>query len=187
MVCWAFSGLSQKFGSPIWSLSCARARFSLPATSKRVPRKWSDGSKPHRCGGGGRCSWQSFLKSETNASSRVFSIPRPCPARQFDIADRRPGRCRSVARRHRMATFLAYALLYRARNEPLLAPDRLHLLVLAPRLTKPYREELRSLGVTPHQEKPGIWALAGGAGDSSHVAAGDWRTRRTGASAANAV
>jgi hypothetical protein len=34
-------------------------------------------------------------------------------------------------------TFLAYALLYRAQNEPLLAPDRLHLLVLAPRLTKP--------------------------------------------------
>src|SRR5205823_12010950 len=36
------------------------------------------------------------------------------------------------------------------------------LLVLAPRLTKPYREELRSLGVTPRQEKPGVWALEGG-------------------------
>jgi hypothetical protein len=60
-------------------------------------------------------------------------------------------------------TFLAYALLYRAQNEPLLAPDKLHLLVLAPRLTKPYREELRTLGVTPRQEKPGIWALEGGA------------------------
>src|ERR1700730_9672847 len=40
-------------------------------------------------------------------------------------------------------TFLSYALLYRAQNDALLAPDRLHLLVLAPRLTKPYREELR--------------------------------------------
>ncbi len=44
-------------------------------------------------------------------------------------------------------TFLSYALLYRAQNDALLAPDRLHLLVLAPRLTKPYREELRVLGV----------------------------------------
>ena len=60
-------------------------------------------------------------------------------------------------------TFLAYAMLYRAQNEPLLATDRLNLLVLAPHLTKPYREELRTLGVTPRQEKPGIWALEGGA------------------------
>ncbi len=60
-------------------------------------------------------------------------------------------------------TFLAYALLYRAQNEPLLAPERLHLLVLAPRLTNPYREELRTLGVTARQEQPGIWALEGGA------------------------
>jgi hypothetical protein len=59
-------------------------------------------------------------------------------------------------------TFLAYALLYRAQNEPLLAPERLHLLVLAPRLTAPYREELRVMGVTPRQEQPGIWALEGG-------------------------
>jgi hypothetical protein len=32
-------------------------------------------------------------------------------------------------------TFLAYALLYRAQNQPLLDPAQLHLLVLAPRLT----------------------------------------------------
>jgi hypothetical protein len=36
------------------------------------------------------------------------------------------------------------------------------LLVLAPRLTGPYREELRVLGVTPRQEKLGIWELEGG-------------------------
>jgi hypothetical protein len=59
-------------------------------------------------------------------------------------------------------TFLAYSLLYRAQNEPLLAPSRLHLLVLAPRLTRPYREELQVLGVTAGQEEPGIWRLQGG-------------------------
>ena len=59
-------------------------------------------------------------------------------------------------------TFLAYAMLYRAQNEPLLAPNRLNLLVLATHLTRPYREELRLLGVTARQEKPGVWALEGG-------------------------
>jgi hypothetical protein len=59
-------------------------------------------------------------------------------------------------------TFLAYALLYRAQNEPLLALGRLNLLVLAPRLTKPYREELSILGVTPREQQPGAWALEGG-------------------------
>jgi hypothetical protein len=59
-------------------------------------------------------------------------------------------------------TFLAYALLYRAQNQPLLDPSRLHLVVLAPRLTKPYREELRVLGVTAQQQEPGIWRLHGG-------------------------
>jgi hypothetical protein len=59
-------------------------------------------------------------------------------------------------------TFLAYALLYRAQNEPLLPPDKLHLLVVAPHLSRPYREELRTLGVTPRQEEPGVWALEGG-------------------------
>ncbi len=59
-------------------------------------------------------------------------------------------------------TFLAYALLYRAQNQPLLDPGRLHLLVVAPRLTRPYREELKALGVTAQQEEPGIWRLQGG-------------------------
>jgi hypothetical protein len=59
-------------------------------------------------------------------------------------------------------TFLAYALLYRAQNQPLLEPGRLHLLVLAPRLTRPYREELRVLGVTAEAEAPGVWRLQGG-------------------------
>src|SRR5262249_3666990 len=59
-------------------------------------------------------------------------------------------------------TFLAYALLYRAQNEPLLPPTRLHLLVLAPRLTKPYQDELRLLGVTAQRQEPGIWRLQGG-------------------------
>jgi hypothetical protein len=59
-------------------------------------------------------------------------------------------------------TFLAYALLYRAQNQPLLLPGRLHLLVLAPRLTKPYRKELEVLGVTAEQQAPGVWWLHGG-------------------------
>jgi hypothetical protein len=59
-------------------------------------------------------------------------------------------------------TFLAYALLYRAQNQPLLEPGRLHLLVLAPRLTRPYRDELRVLNVTAQQQEPGIWRLQGG-------------------------
>jgi hypothetical protein len=59
-------------------------------------------------------------------------------------------------------TFLAYAWLYRAQTEPLLDPSRLHLLVLAPRLTKLYRDELRTLGVTPGQVENGVWSLQGG-------------------------
>jgi hypothetical protein len=59
-------------------------------------------------------------------------------------------------------TFLAYALLYRAQNLPLLEPGRMHLVVVAPRLTRPYREELRTLGVTPEPQAPGIWRLLGG-------------------------
>jgi hypothetical protein len=59
-------------------------------------------------------------------------------------------------------TFLAYTLLYRAQNQPLLASGKLHLLVLAPRLTRPYREELRVLGVAPQQQEKGIWRLHGG-------------------------
>ncbi len=59
-------------------------------------------------------------------------------------------------------TFLAYALLYRAQNHPLLDPARMHLLVLAPRLTQPYRDELQALAVTAQQQEPGIWRLQGG-------------------------
>jgi hypothetical protein len=59
-------------------------------------------------------------------------------------------------------TFLAYALLYRAQNHPLLEPAQLHLLVIAPRLTKPYRDEMRTLGVTAERQEPGIWQLQGG-------------------------
>jgi hypothetical protein len=59
-------------------------------------------------------------------------------------------------------TFLAYALLYRAQNQPLLESGKLHLLVLAPRLTRPYRQELQALGVTAQAEAPGIWRLQGG-------------------------
>ncbi len=59
-------------------------------------------------------------------------------------------------------TFLAYALLYRAQNHSLLDPSQLHLLVLAPRLTKPYREELLKMGVTAQPQDPGIWRLQGG-------------------------
>jgi hypothetical protein len=59
-------------------------------------------------------------------------------------------------------TFLAYALLYRVQNQPLLDPAQLHLLVLAPRLTRPYREELQTLSVTAQAQEPGIWRLQGG-------------------------
>jgi hypothetical protein len=38
MICFAFSGLSQKFGSPILALSCSRWE-SLVAMSKRVPER----------------------------------------------------------------------------------------------------------------------------------------------------
>jgi hypothetical protein len=59
-------------------------------------------------------------------------------------------------------TFLAYALLYRAQNQPLMPLERMHMLVLAPRLTGPYRDELTLLGVTPQEQEPGIWLLQGG-------------------------
>jgi hypothetical protein len=59
-------------------------------------------------------------------------------------------------------TFLAYALLYRAQNHSLLEPARLHQLVLAPRLTRPYRDELQTLGVTVEPQERGIWRLQGG-------------------------
>src|SRR5262249_11191863 len=59
-------------------------------------------------------------------------------------------------------TFLAYTLLYRAQNQPLLEPGQLHLMVLAPRLTRPYRDELRLLNVTAQPQQPGIWRLHGG-------------------------
>jgi hypothetical protein len=59
-------------------------------------------------------------------------------------------------------TLLAYALLYRAQNEPTLEPGKLTLIVIAPRLTSPYADELRLLGVTARQETEGIWRLEGG-------------------------
>ncbi len=59
-------------------------------------------------------------------------------------------------------TFLAYSLLYRAETDPLLDPRKLHLVVIAPRLTKPYRDELNVMGVTAHEEPAGIWSLRGG-------------------------
>jgi hypothetical protein len=58
-------------------------------------------------------------------------------------------------------TFLAYALLYRAQNDPLLDARRLHMVVIAPKLTRPYQEELQALGVTPRSQEPGIWRLEG--------------------------
>jgi hypothetical protein len=36
------------------------------------------------------------------------------------------------------------------------------MLVVAPRLTRPYRDELRVLGVTAYEQEPGIWRLQGG-------------------------
>jgi hypothetical protein len=59
-------------------------------------------------------------------------------------------------------TFLAYAFLYLAQNHPLLEPSKLHLVVLAPRLTRPYQDEMHLLGVTAREEEGGIWRLQGG-------------------------
>jgi hypothetical protein len=67
------------------------------------------------------------------------------------------------------ATFLAYALLYRAQNEPALVPGRLTLIVIAPRLTRPHRQELNLLGAAFQEDQPGIWRL-GGAGILGHPA-----------------
>jgi hypothetical protein len=59
-------------------------------------------------------------------------------------------------------TFLAYAFLYRAQNLPLLELIRMHLLVLAPQLTRPDHDELRTLGVTADEQDRGVWRLHGG-------------------------
>jgi hypothetical protein len=60
-------------------------------------------------------------------------------------------------------TFLAYALLYREQNDPLLDPSRLNLLVLAPKLTETYRAELEICAVTVEEsEQAGIRRLRGG-------------------------
>jgi hypothetical protein len=53
-------------------------------------------------------------------------------------------------------TLLAYALLYCAQQRETLEPSRMTLIVVAPRLTRPYEQEMRLLGVTPRQEQPGI-------------------------------
>jgi hypothetical protein len=58
-------------------------------------------------------------------------------------------------------TLLAYAHLYCAQTAPLMDPARMNLVVLAPRLTKPYRNELRTCGVTAQREAPGTWRLVG--------------------------
>jgi hypothetical protein len=58
-------------------------------------------------------------------------------------------------------TFLAYAHLYCAQTVPLLEPRLLNLLVVAPQLTGPYRDELRACGVTAQKEAEGIWRLEG--------------------------
>lgn len=41
-------------------------------------------------------------------------------------------------------------------------PDNLNLRVVAPRLSKQYEEELRTLGVTVQAEETGLWRLGGG-------------------------
>jgi hypothetical protein len=59
-------------------------------------------------------------------------------------------------------TLLAYALLYCAQQREPLDPARMTLIVVAPRLSRPYEQEMRLLGVTARQEQPGIWRLEGG-------------------------
>jgi hypothetical protein len=59
-------------------------------------------------------------------------------------------------------TLLAYALLYCSQQQETLELARMTLIVIAPRLTSPYEQEMRMLAVTPRQEQPGIWRLEGG-------------------------
>jgi hypothetical protein len=59
-------------------------------------------------------------------------------------------------------TLIAYALLYCAQQQPHLDPARMTLMVIAPRLSRPYEEEMRLLGVEARQEHPGVWRLQGG-------------------------
>jgi hypothetical protein len=60
-------------------------------------------------------------------------------------------------------TLLGYLWLYRAQNQALLDPRRLTVIVIAPRLSKPYEEEMKVLGCSAQEEQPGIWRLKGGA------------------------
>jgi hypothetical protein len=59
-------------------------------------------------------------------------------------------------------TFLAYMLLYRSQNYPLFDPGQMHLVVIAPSLTKAYRDEIRKLGLTEQLDEAGIWSVRGG-------------------------
>jgi hypothetical protein len=43
-------------------------------------------------------------------------------------------------------TLLAYAFLYCAQNRPLLEPKRMTLIVIAPRLSRPFEDEMNLLG-----------------------------------------
>ena len=61
-------------------------------------------------------------------------------------------------------TFLAYALLYRRQTDPLLDPKKLNLLVLAPRMTKPYRDELRTCDAMPGKDRPTEFSSKEGSG-----------------------
>ncbi len=62
-----------------------------------------------------------------------------------------------------LQTFLAYMLLYRAQNEPLLDRDQLHLVIIAPRRTKAFEDEMRALNITAQTDAAGVWRLQGGA------------------------
>jgi hypothetical protein len=79
-------------------------------------------------------------------------------------------------------TLLAYALLYRAQNQPQIDQCRLTLIVIAPRLSGPYAAELHLLGVTARQEEVGLAAGRRGAGRPSSLAAGNGRAHHPGAS-----
>jgi hypothetical protein len=83
--------------------------------------------------------------------------------------------------------FLAYALLYRAQNDPHLDVKRMHLLVIAPQLTKPYLQELQALGVTAESGTVRCLASAGRSGCASHVAFGNRGTGGTEASAPDGI
>jgi hypothetical protein len=59
-------------------------------------------------------------------------------------------------------TVIAYAHLYCGQRNPRMIPSEMNVLVIAPGLTKAFREEFETCGSTATSVEPGIWRLEGG-------------------------